>query len=516
MRAVALAVLAAAFALPSAAEAATVTVSAPAGASNRTLTVTVSGATRVTVSRSDANLYVAARTTDTLNQSGTGCTSLDGGFVCGAESQFGRIVVNGSSGNDEIAISPSVTRASTLDGNGGNDEIAGGAGPDTIDGDTGNDIISGGDGNDDLNGSAGDDVLVGDLGNDVIDGGTGNDVMSGGGQAGDALDYANRTVPVTVDLNRQAPQGVLNENDTADGFAVVLGGSGADTLSGTDAPERLEGNGGADILNAGGGNDTLNGGSGNDALTGGAGADTFNGGDGEDALNARDGAVDTAIACGAARDRLATDTGDPTPADCEVVAPIVLGAIAVGGDGALGTTLNAAFSGSVAGSASTLAWRWDRCTAAGCAAVAEGPAYAVTEADIGAQLRAVLRADNEAGTGELASAPVGPIAPPAPAPAPAPAATPAPTAAPPKASVRSVRCSGRRCRVALTVTGTPASLKVVLSRGGRRLASTTRKTPQGRFTLTVTAKRKLKRGSYRVRITAPGVKAVTRTVRVKR
>ena len=128
----------------------------------------------------------------------------------------------------------------------------------------------------------------------------------------------------------------------------------------------------------------------------------------------------------------------------------------------------------------------------------------------------MLRADNEAGTGELASAPVGPIAPPAPAPAPAPAATPAPTAAPPQASVRSVRCSGRRCRVALTVTGTPASLKVVLSRGGRRLASTTRKTPQGRFTLTVTAKRKLKRGSYRVRITAPGVKAVTRTVRVKR
>ena len=163
-------------------------------------------------------------------------------------------------------------------------------------------------------------------------------------------------------------------------------------------------------LSAGGGNDTLNGGSGNDALTGGAGADTFNGGDGEDALNARDGAVDTAIACGAARDRLATDTGDPTPTDCEVVAPIVLGAVAVSGDGALGTTLNAAFSGSVAGSASTLAWRWDRCTAAGCAAVAEGPAYAVTEADIGARLQAVLRADNEAGAGELASAPVGPIA----------------------------------------------------------------------------------------------------------
>src|SRR6188508_2430302 len=126
------------------------------------------------------------------------------------------------------------------------------------------------------------------------------------------------------------------------------------TLTGTDAPERLEGNGGADNLSGGGGNDTL---------TGGAGADTLNGGDGEDALNARDGAVDTAIACGGARDRLADDTGDPTPADCEVVAPLVLGAITVSGDGAVGTTLGAAFSGSVAGTASTLAWRWDRCTA---------------------------------------------------------------------------------------------------------------------------------------------------------
>ena len=335
----------------------------------------------MTVSRSDANLYVAARTTDTLNQSGTGCTSLDGGFVCGAESSFSRVVVNGSSGNDEIAITPTVTRASTLDGNGGNDEIAGGGGPDTIDGDTGNDVISGGDGNDDLNGSAGDDVLVGDLGNDVLDGGTGNDVLSGGGQAGDTLDYANRTAPVTVDLNRAGSAGRANENDVADGFFVVLGGSGADTLTGTDAPERLEGNGGADTLNGGGGNDTVNGGAGTDALTGGAGADTLNGGDGEDALNARDGAVDTAIACGAARDRLANDTGDPTPADCEVVAPLVLGAIAISGDGAVGTTLGAAFSGSVAGTASTLAWRWDRCTAAGCAAVGEGSAYAVTEAD---------------------------------------------------------------------------------------------------------------------------------------
>ena len=82
--------------------------------------------------------------------------------------------------------------------------------------------------------------------------------------------------------------------------------------------------------------------------------------------------------------------------------------------------------------------------------------------------------------------------------------------------MRSVRCSGRRCRVALTVTGTPASLKVVLSRGGHRLASATRKTPHGPLHLDRHRQAQLTRGSYRVRVTAPGVKAVTRTVRVKR
>lgn len=82
--------------------------------------------------------------------------------------------------------------------------------------------------------------------------------------------------------------------------------------------------------------------------------------------------------------------------------------------------------------------------------------------------------------------------------------------------MRSIRCSGRRCRVALTVTGTPASLRAVLTRGGRRIATATRKSPTGRFTLTIKSKRTLKSGKYRLRITAPGAKTVTRTVRVKR
>lgn len=179
----------------------------------------------------------------------------------------------------------------------------------------------------------------------------------------------------------------------------MLGGSGADVLIGTDAAERLEGNGGADSLIGNGGNDTLNGGAGNDALVGGAGVDTFNGGDGVDRIDARDGAADGAIVCGNARDLLADDAADVTPADCEVVAPLLAGSIAVAGEARIGATLSAVFSGSVGGTESALAWRWLRCGVAGCVAAGDGASYAVSDADAGAQVVAVLHAANEAGTG---------------------------------------------------------------------------------------------------------------------
>jgi Ca2+-binding RTX toxin-like protein len=498
--------------LPAAAGAATVTVSAP-GTAARTLTVNLGGATRVTVARNGNDVFVSARATDTINASG--CSASSGGVICGAESTFSRIVVNGSSGNDEIAISSSITRATTLDGNNGNDELAGGAGVDTIVGDNGDDVLSGGDGNDDLTGSAGNDAISGDAGHDAIDGSAGADLLAGGGQSGDVVEYQGRSAPVRIDLTGATASGEVGEGDVLEGFGVALGGSGGDTIIGGPANERLEGNGGADILAGAGGGDVLNGGAGADALDGGDGADTLNGGAGDDALLARDGHADTALSCGGDRDRLASDPSDPPTTDCEVLAPTGAGEVTVAGEPTVGGALHASFNGGFTGSDSTRAWRWERCTAEGCVPVGAGPSYAVALGDVGAELRAVLRAENEAGAGELASALLGPVPalvaavdPPAPA--------PVPPAAAASVTVRSVKCSGRRCRVALTLNTSVTRVRAQLTKGKKSVASVTRRSASGKLTLTVTARRRLARGTYKIRVTATGAKSVTKTVSIKR
>lgn len=64
----------------------------------------------------------------------------------------------------------------------------------------------------------------------------------------------------------------------------ALGGSGGDTLIGSELANLLDGGAGADKLQGNGGDDTLRGGTGNDQLDGGAGNDTLSGGDGDDVL----------------------------------------------------------------------------------------------------------------------------------------------------------------------------------------------------------------------------------------
>jgi Ca2+-binding RTX toxin-like protein len=91
------------------------------------------------------------------------------------------ITVNAGTGDDYVNVGQSVTRGCTISGNSGNDVLQGGAGPDNITGNDGNDDILGGLGNNLINGNAGNDTLNGASGNDTLFGSTGADLVYGNG-----------------------------------------------------------------------------------------------------------------------------------------------------------------------------------------------------------------------------------------------------------------------------------------------------------------------------------------------
>jgi hypothetical protein len=132
------------------------------------------------------------------------------------------------------------------------------------------------------------DALRGGPGNDQLDGGTGPDELDGGAER-DTVLYGARAAgePVEVSLD-----GVANDGGAVDGGARdnvrsnvenVVGGAGADTLTGSAV---------------------------RNALTGGRGADGLNGLGGDDTIRANgDGSTDT-ISCGTGRDQAFADPAD--------------------------------------------------------------------------------------------------------------------------------------------------------------------------------------------------------------
>ena len=205
-----------------------------------------------------------------------------------------------------------------LTGTAGVDYLVGGDGNDSIDGGGGNDTLMGGDGADTLTGGAGNDIVHGDGGDDTIVGGAGNDTYDGG-DGTDAVTYAVTTAGVNVDLGAGTATGSEIGTDTLTSIEDVIGGSGADTITGSDVANVLSGGGGDDIISGGAGDDTLNGddgadtlngGAGNDTLNGGVGNDTLNGGLGDDTLNG--GADNDTLDGGAGNDTVHGDAGDDT------------------------------------------------------------------------------------------------------------------------------------------------------------------------------------------------------------
>jgi Ca2+-binding RTX toxin-like protein len=125
--------------------------------------------------------------------------------------------------------------------------------------------ITGGAGNDSLQGGAGNDTLIGGGGKDTIDGGVGDDRLNG---LSDLSNYSfvrtNATDTVLTHTNGSTitVRGVesFNFNGTVKTLAEIqqnIGGTGNETVQGTE------------------GNDLLNGGSGNDTLIGADGNDTY-------------------------------------------------------------------------------------------------------------------------------------------------------------------------------------------------------------------------------------------------
>lgn len=192
----------------------------------------------------------------------------------GAGNSFNGNRLHGYDGND------------VLNGNRYVDSLWGDAGKDTLYGFDGNDFLYGGVGNDSLDGGTGNDKLYGNGGNDALKGGEGDDtLMAGsgadtldGGAGSDTADYSEFTKSLSVTLNganySTLKFGII-KTDILKNIENIIGGGGADKITGD-----LN----ANILNGGTGNDTLDGSAGNDTLIGGAGNDVFTGGTGKDSL----------------------------------------------------------------------------------------------------------------------------------------------------------------------------------------------------------------------------------------
>jgi Ca2+-binding RTX toxin-like protein len=117
-----------------------------------------------------------------------------------------------------------------------------------------------------LIGGSADDVLTGDGLDNRFTGNAGKDTLDGQGGS-DTADYREKAQAVVVTLNGATDAIVTvggKAEDTLRNIENLVGGSGADILTGDAAANRLEGGAGDDILRGAGGADRIDGGEGRD------------------------------------------------------------------------------------------------------------------------------------------------------------------------------------------------------------------------------------------------------------
>ena len=280
-------------------------------------------------------LLVHGQTTGGLN-SGSDWNSAQPGDQTVPADGNSVIVVNAGDGNDTVTVRAKSNEVATVALNGGNgdDVLTGSDTGDSLVGGDGNDRLVGGQGTDDMSGGTGNDTLVwnnGD-GSDTIDGDAGNDTTEVNGNAtlGDTFTIEpnaarikfKRTnlVGFTLDASTEHFQvNGLGGNDSLTstngvGALTLLsvdGGTGDDTINGSDGPDLIVGGEGNDLLNGGGGDDRIVGDRGSDTMNGGDGDDTlvWNNGDGTDIMNGDGGRDDVEV------------NGSPTAGDVSTVQP---------------------------------------------------------------------------------------------------------------------------------------------------------------------------------------------------
>ncbi len=249
----------------------------------------------------------------------------------------GNATLNGGGGNDEVAAyvpANAVLTDSSLTLSGGGTFALSGISQAALQGSTGNNLLDatgfsgsvslyGGAGNETLIGGWGDDYLAGGTGHDLLEAGPGDDVLVGTQGSGDTMVGGSGTDTI---YGSQGPDSIIGGigSDTIYAGPVasfISGGSGPDTIVGGASGDTIYGNGGPDVLIAGGGHNLIY--ADNPAGTGdtgavsylygtyageqGAGTDTLVGGKGNDYLF---GYGDTIIVGGAGSivdNSLATD-----------------------------------------------------------------------------------------------------------------------------------------------------------------------------------------------------------------
>ena len=172
-------------------------------------------------------------------------------------------------------------------GGAGNDIIYGAAGSDTIFGQFGDDTIDAGEDEDHIEGGEGDDRIVAGTGNDIVDGQQGDDYfvatsldgddVYAGGDGTDTYDLSNATSGTSVNLELGVASGPDIGVDQLSSIEVVVGGAGADEITGSTADNTLTGGAGSDVVDGGAGRDIFiaTRGDGDDDYLGDVGVDTY-------------------------------------------------------------------------------------------------------------------------------------------------------------------------------------------------------------------------------------------------